>query len=115
YRNRSGRERTYSTGFEGVYQYIQRKHEETESDWSRERYESYMREIPCASCEGSRLKPEILAVRVGGRSIAEVSELALDEAAELLSSLALSDGDAAVAAQVMTGLKARPGVLPDDV
>src|SRR5699024_6887020 len=48
YRNRFGRERTYSTGFEGVYQYIQRKHEETESDWSRERYESYMREIPCA-------------------------------------------------------------------
>ena len=109
YKNRFGRERTYSTGFEGVYQYIQRKHEETESEWSRERYESYMREIPCASCQGTRLKPEILAVKVGDKSIAEVSELALDEAADFLGSLELSTRDAAVAAQVM---KERPTRIP---
>ncbi|MDN5805563.1 MAG: excinuclease ABC subunit UvrA [Brevibacterium sp.] len=113
YKNRFGRERTYSTGFEGVYQYIQRKHEETESDWSRDRYESYMREIPCASCNGARLKPEILAVRVGGKSIAEVSELALDESAEFLSHLELSSRDAAVAAQVMKEINARLGFLLD--
>ncbi|WP_167953181.1 excinuclease ABC subunit UvrA [Brevibacterium marinum] len=113
YKNRFGRERTYSTGFEGVYQYIQRKHEETESDWSRERYESYMREIPCASCHGARLKPEILAVKVGGKSIAEVSELALDESAQFLSQLELSARDAAVAAQVMKEINARLGFLLD--
>ena len=113
YKNRFGRERTYSTGFEGVYQYIQRKHEETESDWSRERYESYMREIPCASCQGTRLKPEILAVKVGEKSIAEVSELALDEAADFLGSLELSTRDAAVAAQVMKEINARLGFLLD--
>ncbi|MDN6527885.1 MAG: excinuclease ABC subunit UvrA, partial [Brevibacterium sp.] len=113
YKNRFGRERTYSTGFEGVYQYIQRKHEETESDWSRDRYESYMREIPCASCNGARLKPEILAVRVGGKSIAEVSELALDESAEFLSHLELRSRDAAVAAQVMKEINARLGFLLD--
>ncbi|MDN5656572.1 excinuclease ABC subunit UvrA [Brevibacterium sandarakinum] len=113
YKNRFGRERTYSTGFEGVYQYIQRKHEETESDWSRERYESYMREIPCASCNGARLKPEILAVRVGGKSIAEVSEMALDESAEFLSQLELDSRDAAVAAQVMKEINARLGFLLD--
>lgn len=113
YKNRFGRERTYSTGFEGVYQYIQRKHEETESEWSRERYESYMREIPCASCNGARLKPEILAVKVGGKSIAEVAELALDESAEFLSQLELSSRDAAVAAQVMKEINARLGFLLD--
>ncbi|MCF2571456.1 excinuclease ABC subunit UvrA [Brevibacterium sp. UCMA 11754] len=113
YKNRFGRERTYSTGFEGVYQYIQRKHEETESEWSRERYESYMREIPCASCNGARLKPEILAVKVGGKSIAEVSELALDESAEFLSQLELDSRDAAVAAQVMKEINARLGFLLD--
>lgn len=113
YRNRFGRERTYSTGFEGVFQYIQRKHDETESDWSRERYESYMREIPCASCNGTRLKPEALAVKVGDRSIAEVAELALDEAAGFLSGLELSGRDAAVAAQVMKEINARLGFLLD--
>lgn len=113
YKNRFGRERTYSTGFEGVFQYIQRKHDETESDWSRERYESYMREIPCASCHGTRLKPEALAVRVGDRSIAEVAELALDEAADFLSALELSGRDAAVAAQVMKEINARLGFLLD--
>ncbi len=113
YKNRFGRERTYSTGFEGVYQYIQRKHEETESDWSRERYESYMREIPCASCQGTRLKPEALAVKVEGRSIAEVAELALDEAAEFLGGMELTGRDAAVAEQVMKEINARLGFLLD--
>ena len=66
YRNRFGRERSYSTGFEGVIPFIKRRHAETESDWSREKYEGYMREIPCPTCRGTRLKPESLAVLVGG-------------------------------------------------
>ena len=71
FRNRYGRERSYSTGFEGAIPFVQRRHGETESEWSRERYEGYMREVPCPACKGARLKPESLAVLVGGRSIAE--------------------------------------------
>ena len=113
YRNRFGRERKYSTGFEGVFQYILRKHEETESDASRERYEAYMREIPCAVCGGARLRPEVLAVTVGDRSIAQVSALPIDEAAEFLGGLTLSDRDAAIAAQVMKEIGARLRFLLD--
>ncbi|MCK1802499.1 excinuclease ABC subunit UvrA [Nocardia zapadnayensis] len=113
YRNRFGRERTYSTGFEGVYQYILRKHGETESDHARDRYESYMREVPCSACQGTRLKPEALSVRVAGRSIAEVSAMALDQAGEFLGGLELSGRDAAVAAQVMKEIRARIGFLLD--
>ena len=68
YKNRYGRVRNYSTGFEGVINFIERKHQETDSDYSREKYESYMRETPCAKCSGSRLKPEVLAVTIGGKS-----------------------------------------------
>ncbi len=67
YRNRFGRERSYSTGFEGVIPFVKRRHTETDSDWSRERYEGYMREVPCPVCKGARLKPESLAVLIGGR------------------------------------------------
>ena len=62
YRNRYGRDRSYTTGFEGVVPFVKRRHAETDSDWSRERYEGYMREVPCPECEGARLKPESLAV-----------------------------------------------------
>ena len=89
YRNRWGRERQYSTGFEGVIAFIERRHSETESDWSKEKYESYMREVPCPECHGTRLKPEVLAVKVGGRSIAEVCEMPLREAREFLEALEL--------------------------
>ncbi len=72
-----------------------------------------MREIPCASRHGTRLKPEALAVKIADRSIAEVAELALDEAADFLSGLELSGRDAAVAAQVMKEINARLGFLLD--
>jgi excinuclease ABC subunit A len=57
FRNRYGRERSYSTGFEGVIPFVRRRHSETESEWSRERFEGYMREIPCPACRGAQLKP----------------------------------------------------------
>src|SRR5438094_670604 len=75
YRNRYGRERSYYAGFEGVVQWIERRHSDTESDWSREKYEGYMRDIPCGACGGTRLKPEILAVTIAGKNIAEVCAL----------------------------------------
>ncbi|WP_043109975.1 excinuclease ABC subunit UvrA [Paraoerskovia marina] len=113
YRNRWGRERQYSTGFEGVVTFLKRRHAETESDWSKERYEAYMREVPCPVCDGARLKPEVLAVRVGGKSIAQVCRLPLTEAEQFLGSLEQSARDRAIAAEVLKEINARLGFLLD--
>ncbi|GAA3727079.1 excinuclease ABC subunit UvrA [Salinactinospora qingdaonensis] len=113
YRNRYGRSRSYYTEFEGVIPWVQRRHSESESDTSRERLEGYMRVVPCPACEGARLKPVILAVTVGGKSIAEVSRLPLDECAEFLRSLELSERDQVIAAQVLKEINARLGFLLD--
>ena len=87
YKNRYGRMRTYDTGFEGVVPFLERKHAETDSDFSRERYEGYMRLTPCPSCEGRRLKPVVLSVTINGKNIAEVSEMPIGECAEFLAKL----------------------------
>ncbi|MBX9244076.1 excinuclease ABC subunit UvrA [Actinotalea ferrariae] len=113
YRNRWGRERQYSTGFEGVVTFIQRRHSETDSDWSKEKYEAYMREVPCPVCKGTRLKPEVLAVRVGGHSIAEVCRLPLREARDFLAALELGERERAIATQVLKEIQARLGFLLD--
>ena len=113
YRNRWGRERIYSTGFEGVLDYVMRKHDETESDWSRERYQAYMREIPCPVCAGARLKPEVLAVRVGKLSIAQLCELPISEARDFLADLNLTGQAAQIAGSVLTEINARLGFLVD--
>ena len=113
YRNRWGRERIYSTGFEGVLDYVMRKHDETESDWSRERYQAYMREIPCPVCDGARLKPEVLAVRVGELSIAQLCELPINEARDFLADLNLTGQAAQIAGSVLTEINARLGFLVD--
>src|SRR5204863_10126649 len=84
YRNRYGRERSYYSRFEGVLPYIERRHGEAESDAGRERFEGYMREVPCPVCDGSRLKPESLAVTLGERSIAEVARMCIEDVAGLL-------------------------------
>ncbi|MGP9032802.1 excinuclease ABC subunit UvrA [Glutamicibacter mysorens] len=113
YKNRFGRERKYSTGFEGVISYVHRKHQETESDHARDRYEQYMRQIPCPTCGGARLNPASLSVLVGGRSIAEVSAMDLRSAAEFLSSIELSEREAQIAAQVLKEIDARMKFLLD--
>lgn len=113
YRNRWGRERQYSTGFEGVVTFIERRHAETDSDWSKEKYEAYMREVPCPVCQGTRLKPEVLAVRVGGHSIAEVCRLPLREARDFLGALELGERERAIATQVLKEIQARLGFLLD--
>jgi excinuclease ABC subunit A len=113
YRNRFGRERSYTTGFEGVVPFIKRRHAETESDWSRERYEGYMREVPCPACGGARLKPEVLAVRVGGRSIAQAAALPIAEAARFLGDLELSARERQIAERVLKEISARLGFLLD--
>jgi len=113
YRNRFGRERAYSTGFEGVVPFIRRRHAETDSEWSRERYEGYMREVPCPVCKGSRLRPEVLAVTLGGRSIADVCALPVDECAAFLGSLELGARERQIAAAVLKEINARLGFLLD--
>ena len=113
YKNRYGRVRNYSSGFEGVIPFIHRKHDETESDYSREKYESYMREIPCNVCKGARLKPEVLAVTVGDKSIAEICELSIADCAEFLKSISLNAREAQIAERVMKEVHARLGFLLD--
>ncbi|UNX56181.1 excinuclease ABC subunit UvrA [Georgenia sp. TF02-10] len=113
YRNRWGRERSYTSGFEGAIAFVERKHAETESEWSRERYEGYMREVPCPVCGGARLKPEVLAVRVGDLSIAELCDLAITDAKAYLDGLTLGAREAAIAGQVLKEIHARLGFLLD--
>jgi excinuclease ABC subunit A len=113
YRNRFGRERSYYTGFEGAIPFVKRRHGETDSDWSRERYEGYMREIPCPTCKGARLKPEVLAVTLGGKSIAEVCALPIRECDEFLRTVALTDRERQIAERVVKEIHARLGFLLD--
>ncbi|MGN6130706.1 MAG: excinuclease ABC subunit UvrA, partial [Nocardioidaceae bacterium] len=113
YRNRFGRERSYSTGFEGAIPFVQRRHSETESEWSRERYEGYMREVPCPVCGGARLKPESLAVLLGGESIAQVCAKPIGECAAFLGALELTAREKQIAERVLKENQARLGFLLD--
>ncbi len=113
YKNRYGRERSYYTNFEGVIPYIERRHSEAESDSSRERFAGFMREVPCPTCGGTRLKPISLAVTVDGRSIADVCALPIGEMAKLLLSLELSDRDMQIAGRILKEVNARLGFLLD--
>jgi excinuclease ABC subunit A len=113
YKNRYGRVRNYSSGFEGVIPFIHRKHDETDSDYSREKYESYMRQIPCNVCKGARLKPEVLSVTVGDKSIAEICELSIADCATFLKSISLNAREAQIAERVMKEVHARLGFLLD--
>ena len=113
YRNRWGKERLYATGFEGVIHYVMRKHDETESSWSRERYEGYMRQIACPACGGARLRPEVLAVRLNGKNINDVCQLSIQDAKVFLDSLTLTSRQAAIAAAVLKEVQMRLGFLVD--
>ena len=113
YKNRYGRVRNYSTGFEGVVPFIHRRHSETDSDYSRDKYEAYMRETPCPECKGARLKPEVLAVTLGGKSIAEVCALSIDDCATFLKQVTLNKREAQIAERVMKEVHARLGFLLD--
>jgi excinuclease ABC subunit A len=113
YRNRYGRDRSYYANYEGVISWIERRYAETESDYSREKFEGYMREVPCPTCEGTRLKPEILAVTVAGRSIAELSGLSIGDAAVWLQELTLDQRDKLIGERVLKEIGARLGFLVD--
>ncbi len=121
--NRYGRERSYWTNFEGVIPYIERRHGEAESDTSRERFEGFMREVPCPACHGTRLKPVSMAVTIGGplkgraavrgKSIAEVCALPINEASAWLADLELSDRERQIAERVLKEIQERLRFLLD--
>jgi excinuclease ABC subunit A len=113
YKNRYGRVRNYSTGFEGVVPFIHRRHSETDSDFSREKYEAYMRQTPCNICKGARLKPEVLAVTIGDKSIADVCLLSIDDCATFLNGIQLSARESQIAERVLKEVNARLGFLLD--
>jgi len=113
YKNRYGRVRNYTTGFEGVVSFIERRHSETDSDFSRDKYEAYMRETPCPICKGTRLKPEVLAVTIGEKSIAAICELSIKECAEFLNNISLNAREKQIAERVLKEVNARLGFLLD--
>ena len=117
-RNRYGRERAYYAEFEGVQRYIERRHREAESDVSRERFEGFMREVPCPACGGSRLKPVSVAVTLGdrdsgGKNIADVCALPINEAADYLRSVELSPRERQIAERVLKEILERLNFLLD--
>ena len=113
YRNRYGRTRQFNTHYEGIIPWIKRRHESAESDWAREQYETYMREVACPSCSGARLKPSSLAVTVGAKSISEVCDMPIGESAKFLAALELNQRDALIAERVTKEINARLGFLLD--
>jgi excinuclease ABC subunit A len=112
YKGRYGA-RNYTTGFEGVIPFIHRRHEETDSDYSRDKYEAYMREISCERCNGARLKPEVLAVTIDGKNISEICELSIADCATFLKQIKLNKREAQIAERVMKEVNARLGFLLD--
>ncbi len=113
YRNRWGRLREYSTGFEGVVRTLMRRHDETDSDQMKQYYESYMREVPCQACGGKRLRPEVLAVTVDGKSIADVCDMPVERSLAWIKNLRLEGSAAAIAGEVVKEIRARLAFLND--
>jgi len=118
YKNRYGRTRSYYAEFEGVMPFLHRRLEQTESEQMKERYDGYMRDVPCPACGGDRLRPEILSVTIesgdfGAKSIADVCALSISETADFLNSLTLGAKEEAIAGQVLREVQARLGFLLD--
>ncbi|MDQ2630956.1 MAG: excinuclease ABC subunit UvrA, partial [Actinomycetota bacterium] len=111
YTNRFGRRRSYKVRFEGIVNNLQRRYEETDSESNRERIESYMAEQPCPACKGARLRPESLAVKVGGLSIAEYSDLSAHAAAEWIRDLEMTETERAIARLIVREITERLSFL----
>ncbi|MEX2106209.1 MAG: excinuclease ABC subunit UvrA [Solirubrobacterales bacterium] len=111
YTNRFGRRRSYKVRFEGIVNNLQRRYEETDSETNRERIEGYMAEQPCPQCDGARLRPESLAVKVGGISIAEYSDLSARAAAEWIAALEMTETERAIARLIVREISERLAFL----
>ena len=116
YRNRFGHIREYFTGYEGVIPCMERLHRETESENSRANIERYMTSKPCPVCQGKRLKPESLAVTVGGKNIMDVSSMSVKQALEWLTTIGgsvLNEREQMIAHQIIKEIGGRLGFLKD--
>ena len=113
YKNRHGRARSFNTVFEGVIPYLQRRHLEAESDSSRDRFAGYMRENPCESCHGTRLKPLILAVKLHTKSIADLSGMSIGELSGWIDAVKLTKKEALIGARVLKEIQERLRFLLD--
>ncbi|MEM9200649.1 MAG: excinuclease ABC subunit UvrA [Actinomycetota bacterium] len=113
YKNRYGRTRTYQARYEGVIPYLRRRHDEAESDATREQIEGYMRQVPCATCGGARLNSLSLAVTIDGHNIHDLCSMSIADAAKTLAELQLNDRDTIIAEQVLKEINARVGFLLD--
>jgi excinuclease ABC subunit A len=107
WRSKYGREMRYTSGFEGVLPYVERRYQESDSDWTRGKWAEFLREVPCPACQGARLRPEVLAVKVHGKSIHDVAQLSLAQAHLFFDSLKLTKREATIAAQVLREIRAR--------
>jgi excinuclease ABC subunit A len=113
YKNRYGRVRSYETTYNGIVEWLERKRNEADGDWSREQAEQYMREVECTVCQGQRLKPEVLAVRVHDHNIAQVNSLTIDEAIDYFATLKLTKREETIARQVIKEIVERLTFLMD--
>ena len=113
YKNRFGRIRAYWTVFEGVITWLERRYSETDSDYARERYEQYFREVPCPACKGARLRPESLSVTLGGKSIFELTSMCIEDTDDFMKKLELNERETHIAERVLKEIHARLGFLLD--
>ncbi len=111
YRNRMGRKRSYMTYFEGVIPSLERRYQETDSEYVREKIEEFMAVRPCPQCKGARLRPESLAVKVGGLSIYEFTLKSAHEAASFLERLTLTDTERQIASRILKEIRERLAFL----
>ncbi|GHT81452.1 UvrABC system protein A [Actinomycetota bacterium] len=107
FRNRWGRLREYSSEFEGVINMMKRRYNESDSNWARDKYEQYMRQVPCVSCDGMRLKPEVLAVKIGKYSISDITEFSIDQCLEWASQIVVEGGDKIIAGPILKEITSR--------
>ncbi|HET9724515.1 MAG TPA: excinuclease ABC subunit UvrA [Actinomycetota bacterium] len=113
YKNRYGRIRSYYTTYEGVLPVVERRHAETDSDSQREKLEQFMREIPCRACGGARLKPESLAVRIGGINIAQLTDRSIRDTLGFFDEVQLSEREHMIAERLVKEIRSRLGFLVD--
>src|SRR5436309_663100 len=113
YRNRMGRRRQYMLAFDGIVASLQRRYRETDSSTARERIEEYMSLRPCPVCKGARLKPEVLAVTVGDRSIHEFTTLSVARALSFLDELGLTPTEELIGHRIVKEIRERLTFLDD--
>jgi excinuclease ABC subunit A len=113
YKNRYGRTRSYWTTFEGVVPAVERRHAETDSDSQRQRLEEFMREIPCRGCGGARLRPETLAVTVGGVNISQLTDRSIRDTLAFTQEVDLSEREHMIAERLMKEIRERLRFLVD--